>query len=83
MVEDGYSNQDIEHISGASASAVSRWKQQYQSEKKGITPTNKKAITPEHIRIQDLAKQLARAKMDIDILKKASALFIGDSQNKG
>ena len=83
MVEEGYSNQEIENISGASSSAVSRWKQQYQAEKQGITPTHKKAITPEHMRIQDLEKQWARAKMDIDILKKASALFIGDNQNKG
>ena len=57
MVEDGYSNQEIENISGASSSAVSRWKQQYQAEKQGITPTHKKAITPEHMRIQDLEKQ--------------------------
>ena len=56
-VEDGYANQEIENISGASSSAVSRWKQQYQAEKQGRTPTHKKAITPEYIRIQDLEKQ--------------------------
>ncbi|CAH8193452.1 hypothetical protein VAE151_630414 [Vibrio aestuarianus] len=42
----------------------------------GMTPTNRVALTPEQQRIQELEKQLARAKRDIDILKKASALFI-------
>ncbi len=42
----------------------------------GITPQNKTALTSEKWRIQELEKQLARAKRDIDILKKASALFI-------
>ena len=79
MVEDGYSNQQIHTISGASSSAITRWKKQYKSEKLGITPHNQKAITPEQQRIQALEKQLARAKRDIDILKKASALFIQDN----
>jgi len=43
-------------------SAVVRWKRQYKVEKK--------AITPEQQQIQELEKQLARAKRDIDILKK-------------
>lgn len=72
MVEDGYSDQQIQEISGACTSAVVRWKRQYRVEKQGITPHNQKAITPEQKRIQDLEKQLARAKRDIDILKKAS-----------
>ncbi len=72
MVEDGYTNQQIQDLSGACSSAVVRWKRQY----KEMTPTNKTALTPEQQRIQELEKQLARAKRDIDILKKASALFI-------
>ena len=76
MVEDGYSNLQIQEISGASSSSVVRWKKQYKQEILGITPQNKKALTPEQQRIQELEKLLARAKRDIDILKKASALFI-------
>ena len=76
MVEDGYTNQQIQEISGACSSAVVRWKQQYKQEMLGFTPQNKTALTPEQQRIQALEKQLARAKRDIDILKKASALFI-------
>lgn len=47
MVEDGYSNLQIQEISGSCSSAVVRWKRQYKAEKQGITPHNKKAITPE------------------------------------
>ena len=78
MVEDGYSNQQIQEISGASSSAVVRWKKQYISEKKGNTPLHGSAITPEQKRIKELEKQLARANRDIEILKKATALFIQD-----
>ena len=76
IVDNGYSNQQVQDISGASASAIVRWKRQYLSEKSGATPTIGNAITPEQIRIKELEKQLYRAKRDIDILKKASALFI-------
>lgn len=78
MVEEGYTNRQIIEISGACSSAVTRWKRQYQSEKSGVTPTTQKALTPEQQRIQELEKQLWRAKRDNEILKKAAALFIND-----
>ena len=45
-------------------------KRQYKEEMLGMTPTNRVALTPEQQRIQELEKQLARAKRDINILKK-------------
>ncbi len=78
MVEENYTNQQIIEISGACSSAVTRWKRQYKSEKSGITPSAQKALTPEQQRIQELEKQLWRAKRDNEILKKAAALFIND-----
>ncbi|MDE1311801.1 IS3 family transposase [Vibrio aestuarianus] len=74
MVEDGYTNQQIQDISGACSSAVVRWKRQYKEEMLGMTPTNRVALTPEQQRIQELEKQLARAKRDIDIFKKSQRL---------
>ena len=71
MVEEGYSNQQVQEISGASESAISRWKKQYKEELTGDTPDNKTAITPELQRIQELEKQLWRAHRDNDILKKS------------
>lgn len=81
MVDEGYSNQKIQDISGACSSAVSRWKLQYKSELLGKTPDRSSAITPEQQRIQDLEKQLKRAKRDNEILKKAAAFFIRDNPN--
>lgn len=81
MVEEGYTNKQIEEMSGAGKSAVSRWKQQYLSELDGKSPVNVQALTPEQQRIQLLEKQLQRALRDNDILKKATAFFIRDNQN--
>ena len=81
MVEEGYTNKQIEEMSGAGKSAVSRWKQQYLSELDGKSPENVQALTPEQQRIQLLEKQLQRALRDNDILKKATAFFIRDNQN--
>lgn len=79
MVVEGYSTRQVMDISGAGATAVSRWKSQYQQELKGQTPEGKKAFTPDQQRIQELEKQLWRAKRDNEILKKATALFVRDS----
>lgn len=81
MVEEGYTNKQVQDISGASASAVTRWKKQYKEELAGNTPIGKSAMTLEQQRIQDLEKQLWRAKRDNDILKKAAAFFIRDNHN--
>jgi transposase len=64
MIDDGYSNQQVVEISGACSSAVTRWKRQYLKELNGDTPKGKKALTPEQQRIQELEKQLWRAKRD-------------------
>ena len=81
MVDEGYSNKQVMEISGAGASAVTRWKRQYLEELKGKTPEGKKAFTPEQQRIQALEKQLWRAKRDNDILKKAAAFFVRDNSS--
>ncbi|MFV2058715.1 MAG: IS3 family transposase, partial [Thiohalomonadales bacterium] len=78
-VVEGYSTRQVMDISGAGATAVARWKSQYQQELKGQTPEGKKAFTPDQQRIQELEKQLWRAKRDNEILKKATALFVRES----
>jgi len=81
MVNEGYTNKQVMEISGAGASAVTRWKKQYLDELTGDTPEGKKAFTPEQQRIQALEKQLWRAKRDNEILKKATAFFVRDNSN--
>jgi transposase len=76
MINEGYSNKQVIEISGAGPSAVTRWKKQYLEELSGVTPEGKKAMTPEQQEIQDLQKQLWRAKRDNEILKKAAAIFV-------
>jgi transposase len=78
IVDENYTISQIMEISGASNSAISRWKQQYLAELNGSTPIDKKALTPEHQRIQELEKQLKRAVRDNDILKKAAVLLAHD-----
>ncbi len=81
MVNENYTNKKIMAISGAGPSAVTRWKKQYLAEINGQTPESSKAITPEQQEIQPLKKQLWRSQRDNEILKKATALFVVDSQN--
>ena len=81
MVNEGYSNKQVREISGAGPTAVARWKKQYLEELKGVTPQGKKALTPDQQRIQDLEKQLWRAKRDNEILKKATAFFVKDNSD--
>ncbi len=79
MVNKGYSNKQIIEISGAGATAVTRWKKQYLEEMKGITPQGKRALMSDQQRIRDLKKQLWRAKRDNEILKKATAFFVKEN----
>ena len=79
MVVESYSTKQIMEISGAGASAVARWRKQYLDELQGQTPEGKKAFTPDQQRIQELEKQLWRAKRDNEILKKATAFFVRDN----
>lgn len=81
MVHEGYSNKQIIETSGAGESAVSRWKKQYLAELNGQTPEGKKALTPEQQKIQELEKQLWRAKRDNEILKKAAAFFARENSS--
>jgi len=79
MIVENYSTKQIMEISGAGTSAVARWKKQYLEELQGQTPEGKKAFTPDQQRIQELEKQLWRAKRDNEILKKATAFFVRDN----
>lgn len=79
MVEESYSNQQIMTLSGAGSSAVTRWKKQYVTEKAGDVMSGKTPLDPDKRRIKELEKQLADSKMDVALLKKATAFFIRDN----
>ena len=79
MVEEQYSNQQVIELSGAGEIAVSRWKRQYLAEKRGELVEGKVALDTDKRRIQALEKELAESKMDVALLKKATAFFIRDN----
>ena len=79
VVEDGYTINKVAEIADACTSAVTRWKKQYLDEQNGVTSSTKSALSPELQEIQRLKKELARAKRDNEILKKAAALFAQDT----
>lgn len=79
MVVEDYSNQQVIELSGAGATAVSRWKRQYLAEQRGEVAEEKIALDSDKRRIQELEKQLAASKMDVVLLKKATAFFIRDN----
>lgn len=54
--------------------AVRRWLSQVRAEQRGL-PGVGKPLTAEQIRIRDLEAQNRQLRMDVDILKKASAFF--------
>ena len=81
MVEDHYTNKQIMAMSGAAASAVTRWKKQYLAEQRGEFMADKTPLDADKRRIRELEKQLAESQEDVRLLKKATALFIRDNPN--
>lgn len=79
MVEENYSNKSIMELSGAGATAVTRWKKQYLAEQKGDLVEGKIPLNPDKRRILELEKLLADSNEDVRLLKKATAFFIRDN----
>ncbi len=61
--------------------ALRRWVDQVQKERLGSTPVGAKAITADQREIQRLKALLREKDLDIEILKKASALLLLDSKD--
>lgn len=81
MVDDGYTVKQIMEISGAGETAVNRWKRQYLAEKEGNFVDGKTPLDADKRRIRELEIELAEAREDVRLLKKATALFIRDNPN--
>jgi len=74
IVEQGMSVSQVCKDMKLAESAVRRWVAQLQSEQGGL-PGIGKPLTAEQIRIRELEAQNRQLRMDVDILKKASAFF--------
>jgi transposase len=76
-VQDKSTNRQVMDLSGAGATAVSRWRSQYLAQQRGEVVQGKVALDSDKRGIQMLEKQLADSKRDIVLLKKA--FFIRDN----
>lgn len=68
MVENNYTNKQIMEISGAAASAVTRWKRQYLAEQRGELVADKIPLDADKRRIRELEKLLAESQEDVRLL---------------
>jgi len=79
VLDQGYSISNACEALSISQSALRRWVHQLKQERGGITPVGGKALTPEQRHIQELEAKLKRAEREKEILKKATALLMSDS----
>jgi len=78
IVDQGYSVREASEAMNVGKSTVDKWARQLRAEREG--KSNQDApLTPDQQRIKTLEKQLRRAEMEKEILKKATALLMSDS----
>ena len=65
MVDENYTNKAVMELSGAGATAVTRWKKQYIAEQQGDFVEGKIPLNADKRRIQALEKQLAEARENV------------------
>ena len=75
MVDEDYSVKQACDTSGAGATAVKRWRQQYLAEKAGKPLVHHNALTEEPREVQQLKQRIKQLEMEREILKKATAFF--------
>ena len=72
--EQGLSVQHVSQSMGIGLTAIRRWVTQYKAEQSGQRGIGN-PLTAEQQRIRQLEQENRRLRMDVDILKKASAFF--------
>jgi transposase len=75
--EQGLSVLHVSQSMNVGPTAIRRWVEQYEAELNGQAGIGK-PLTPEQQRIRQLEQENRQLKMDVDILKKASAFFARD-----
>ncbi len=79
VLDQHYSIREACDAVGVGETAMRRWVEQLASEREGITPVGRKALTPDQQRIQALEAKIVRIEREKEILKKATALLMSDS----
>lgn len=76
ILDHEYTQKQAAEQMGVSVVSVQRWVAQLRKERNQESPGKARALTPQAQEIQELRKQLKQAKLENEILKKASALLI-------
>ncbi len=77
VLEQGLSVTHVSQSMNVGPTAIRRWVDQYKAELNG-QPGIGNPLTPEQQRIRQLEQENRQLRMDVDILKKASAFFARD-----
>jgi len=75
ITEQGLSIQNVCQSMSLGPTAVRRWVEQYSAEQSG-QPGIGKPLTPEPQRIRQLEQENRQLRGDVEVLKKASAIFV-------
>ena len=79
ILKQGYTYREAQDATGASNGALRNWVKQVQKEQHGETPIGAKAITEEQKKVQKLEARIKQLEIEKEILKKATALLMTDS----
>ncbi len=78
VTEQGYKASEAARSLGINVGVLRRWMAKYAADS-AVTPEQKAALSAEQRRIKDLEKQVKRLQMEREILKKATAFFVKES----
>ena len=78
VTEQGYNVSEAARNLGVDHNTLRRWKKQLEADKSEAFPGNGK-LTPENEELHRLRKEVAKLKMERDILKKATVFFARES----
>jgi transposase len=79
ILKQGYTYREAQDATGASNGALRNWVNQVNKEQHGKTPVGAKAITDEQKKVQKLEARIKQLEIEKEILKKATALLMTDS----
>ena len=79
ILNQGYTYREAQDATDVSNGALRNWASQIQKEHQGETQVGTRAITEEQQRVQALEKRIKQLEIEKEILKKATALLMTDS----
>lgn len=80
VLEQGYIREQAALSLGISAQMLGRWVREHQADKGGQAFRGNGKLTPDQTEIRQLKAENKRLKMEKEILKKATAFFVKETQ---